>query len=284
MKTAIKVENLNFQYPGSNELILKNLSFNINHGEIFGFLGPSGSGKSTTQKILYKLLKDYKGEVTVMDKELQNWGKDFYHHIGVCFELPNHYSKMSALENLHFFGRFYKDYQDPMKLLAMVGLEKAAKEPVGSFSKGMKMRLNFIRSFLHDPNILFLDEPTSGLDPSNAQIVKDIIKNLKAEGKTIFLTTHQMQDANQLCDEVAFIVKGKIEVQNKPQTLRLQYGQKVVEVTTIDHQQITVPLKNLNQDPNFLQILQEGRIETIHSKEAGLDEIFIKVTGETLVG
>ena len=231
----IQVKNLNFQYPNTSNLAIKGINFYIEKGEVFGFLGPSGSGKSTTQKILFKLLTGYNGMAQIDGKEVSVWGKDLYEKIGVGFELPNHYLKLTALENLTFFKNFYNKTHNPMELLDMVGLKKDANKKVGDFSKGMKMRLNFVRSFLHDPEILFLDEPTSGLDPVNSKVVKDVIVDLKAKGKTIFITTHQMYDAEKLCDRVAF------------------------------------------------EKLQSNEIETIHSTEASLDDISIKVTGKTSV-
>ncbi len=189
----ISAANLHFTYPNSQSPVVKGLNFEIPRGESFGFLGPSGAGKSTTQKVLIKLLSGYKGDVSIMGKPLREWGKSFYNHVGVGFELPNHFGKLTAQENLRFFGSFYdKPVRPPRELLAMVGLEEHADKRVGNFSKGMKMRLNFVRALMHNPDILFFDEPTSGLDPVNARKMKDIIHRLITEGKTIFLTTHLM--------------------------------------------------------------------------------------------
>ena len=172
----LSVENLSFKYPDNTEDTLKNISFSISKGSIFGFLGPSGSGKSTTQKIVYKLLKGYRGEILFDGKSLPEWGLDFYQMIGVCFELPNHYTKLTAIENLNFFSSFYpKSLNDSNYWLERLGLLKDAGKLVSGFSKGMKVRLNFVRSILHNPEVLFLDEPTSGLDPINAGKVKQII-------------------------------------------------------------------------------------------------------------
>lgn len=280
----IQVKNLNFQYPNTSNLAIKGINFSIEKGEVFGFLGPSGSGKSTTQKILFKLLTGYNGLAQIDGKEVSVWGKDLYEKIGVGFELPNHYLKLTALENLTFFKNFYNKTHNPMELLDMVGLKKDANKKVGDFSKGMKMRLNFVRSFLHDPEILFLDEPTSGLDPVNSKVVKDIIVDLKAKGKTIFITTHQMYDAEKLCDRVAFIVDGEIKAMDSPENLKIKHSNRSVEVlfrNSVEKEKFQ--LDGLGQNKTFLDKLQSNEIETIHSKEASLDDIFIQVTGKTLV-
>ncbi|MBP7642763.1 MAG: ABC transporter ATP-binding protein [Saprospiraceae bacterium] len=279
----ISVNNLSYTYAGNVNPAIKNISFHIEKGEIFGFLGPSGSGKSTTQKILYKLLNDYEGSATIDGQEVKSWDKTLYEKIGVGFELPNHYLKLTALENLEFFRNFYQNSQKPLDLLAKVGLENDAKKKVGDFSKGMKMRLNFVRSFMHNPEIIFLDEPTSGLDPVNGRIIKDIIKELQSEGKTIFLTTHQMHDADELCNRVAFMVDGALKVIDSPKQLKLKYSHHNVEVFMKDQQDpFYFSMEGLGQNETFLQLIRNGELSTIHSKEASLDEIFIQVTGKSL--
>ena len=280
----IDVHQLQYTYPKAKTPTLKGISFNIAAGEIFGFLGPSGSGKSTTQKILYKLLDGYQGNVHIKGKELSQWSKDFYRTIGVGFELPNHYLKLTALENLRFFSAFYdRHYGDLPDLLALVGLEDEANKRVSDFSKGMKMRLNFIRSFMHDPDILFLDEPTSGLDPVNARIIKDLILKLKAQGKTIFITTHSMTDADALCDRVALIIDGEIKAMDSPEVLKLRYGQRKVRVVVEsrpDPEEFS--LHQLGKNQEFLALLRDHEVRTIHSEEATLEDVFIQVTGESL--
>jgi fluoroquinolone transport system ATP-binding protein len=285
MKTMIEVKDLSFIYPKSDVRAINNISFEIKKGEIFGFLGPNGAGKSTTQKILIKLLKPFSGSVSVLGKSIDEWGTDYYEKIGVGFELPNHYSKLTALENLQFFGNFYNNMKDPMEILTMLGLQQDANKLVGEFSKGMKMRLNFARAIMHDPEVLFLDEPTSGLDPVNHRLLKDIILKKKAEGKTIFLTTHNMSDAEDLCDRVGFIVKGKIVVIEKPNELKIKHGQRKVTVGIRNNQDIhynEFSLDNLGQNQEFFKLIQTNKIETIHSNEASLEDIFIKITGARL--
>jgi len=280
----IYIDNLSYQYPGAQMDTLRGIDFSIAEGEVFGFLGPSGSGKSTTQKIMFKLLSGYKGSVKIGNKEVREWDHSIYEKIGVGFELPNHYLKLSALENLRFFKTFYTYSHDPMMLLDQVGLGNDAHKKVGDYSKGMKMRLNFIRSYMHDPEILFLDEPTSGLDPVNARLIKDIILELKGKGKTIFITTHQMHDADELCDRVAFIVDGSIKIIDSPDNLKNRHSKRTVEVR-LKNQAMgkTYSLDGLGENQEFLQLIRTNDIETLHSKEASLDDIFIQVTGKTLL-
>ena len=281
----IHVSDLAYTYPGNDAPTVEHLDFRVGQGEILGFLGPSGAGKSTTQKVLIKLLRGFRGEILVMGKPLADWNDDYYNHIGVGFELPNHYGKLSAEENLRFFGSFYsRPLTPPRELLAMVGLENHSAKRVGDFSKGMKMRLNFLRAIMHDPEILFFDEPTAGLDPANAHRLKDIILDLKTRGKTIFITTHNMQDADQLCDRIAFIVDGRIALIDSPKTLKLQYGRRSVRVEYVNDtlHVADFPLDGLGENETFLRLLREEKLQTIHTEEATLEEVFISVTGRSL--
>lgn len=285
----IKVSNLQYTYQSTKQKAVNNISFEINKGEIFGFLGPSGAGKTTTQKILIGLLRNYDGSVIIMNKERRQWGKDFFERIGVAFEFPNLYQKLTAVENLKLIASYYKKGIDKNfinKLLDMVGLLPHKNKSLEEYSKGMKMRLNFIRAIMHNPEIIFLDEPTSGLDPVNAKKIKDIIISLKNKGKTIFLTTHNMTVAEQLCDRIAFIVDGKIKMIDSPQELKIKHGQKIVR---IEYEQNNTSkceeflLDTIGRDPRFFHIMKTKKIKTIHSQEATLEDVFIKLTGRKLI-
>ncbi|TVQ16720.1 MAG: ABC transporter ATP-binding protein [Bacteroidetes bacterium] len=282
----IKATQLSYIYPGQDHAAVNNISFTVNRGEIFGFLGPSGAGKSTTQKVLIRLLRGYQGNVSIDTNELRSLTQDYYNHIGVGFELPNHYPRLTALENLKFFASFYRNKNSNlMQLLEMVGLHQEADKPTSAFSKGMKMRLNFVRALVHDPEILFFDEPTSGLDPINARKVKNIILDLRARGKTIFLTTHNMHDAAELCDRVAFITQGKISLTDSPRNLKLQHGTRKLTLEYGNGQTISreFALDKLGENPEFINLIKNEYIQSIHSAEASLEEVFIKTTGERLV-
>jgi fluoroquinolone transport system ATP-binding protein len=282
----IKVENLNYSYPKSEKNVLKSLNFSISKGEVFGFLGPSGAGKSTTQKVLNGILRNFSGKVLVNGSDLSMIESSFYEKIGVAFEFPNLYSKLTALENLKLYASFYKSKtESPERLLDMMNLSEDMNTKVEAFSKGMKMRLNFVRSLINKPDILFLDEPTSGLDPVNARIMKDIILDLKKNGTTIFLTTHNMADADELCDRLAFMIEGQLPVIDTPHNLKLQHGKKNIKIEYKDENQSKTeefPINHLAMNKRFQEILQQNNIETIHTQEATLEDIFIKITGQKL--
>lgn len=282
----IAVTNLSFTYHRASAFAVRDLSFSIQRGEIFGFLGPSGAGKSTTQKILIGLLRDYQGAVTVFGKRLAELGADYYERIGVSFEMPNHYLKLTALENLRYFSALYqRPTQSPQALLEMVGLHEDGTLLVSQYSKGMKGRLSVARSLLHNPDLLFWDEPTAGLDPVNARRIKDLARAQQQAGRTIFLTTHDMAIADELCDHVAFIVAGQIALIDTPRALKLRYGQPQVRV---EHgpdghrEQRDFPLAGLGHNAEFLALLQAGQVQTLHTQEASLADIFIQVTGHGL--
>ncbi|MCK5687380.1 ABC transporter ATP-binding protein [bacterium] len=283
----INVKDLEFTYPGNNEKTIKGLSFSIARGEVFGFLGPSGAGKSTTQKIIIGILKNYKGQVSVFDNELSGMGPDYYERVGVAFEFPNLYTKFTAMENLDYFKAMYKgETAEPESLLELVGLMKDARTRVSDYSKGMKMRLNLCRALLNNPDILFLDEPTSGLDPVNAKKVREIILSKKEEGKTVFMTTHNMYVADEICDRVAFIVDGKLSLIDSPRELKLKNGKKVVKIEYRFQDEIRTSefeVDGLGENTQFQEIVKNNCIETIHSQEATLEDVFIRTTGRKLL-
>ncbi|HAX71406.1 MAG TPA: ATP-binding protein [Anaerolineae bacterium] len=282
----INVNNLTFTYTGTTEPAIKDISFVVQPGEIFGFLGPSGAGKSTTQKILFRLLQGFQGSVQVFERDLREWGYDYFEQVGVSFEMPNHYTKLTARENLRYFGALYQgNVKNPDELLEMVGLLDDADTLVSQFSKGMKNRLSVARSLVNNPKLLFLDEPTAGLDPVNARKVKDLIKAQKDAGKTVFLTTHDMNIADELCDRVAFIVDGKLNVIDSPRELKLRYGKPEVRVEfglNGKTEQRDFELAGLADNAEFLKLLREGGVRTLHTQEATLENIFIQMTGRSL--
>lgn len=283
----IDVKNLNFKYGNSGKQAVSNMNFEIQEGEIFGFLGPSGAGKTTVQRLIIGLLRNYDGQITVMGKERKHWNKDFYENVGVAFDFPNLFLKLSAIENLKLIGSYYRNKEtDIKKLLDRVGLLPDMDTRTENFSKGMKMRLNFVRSILHQPDLLFLDEPTSGLDPVNAHIIKEMITEQKQQGKTIFLTTHNMTVAEQLCDRVAFVNDGKIVVENAPKNLMIQYGKRTVKIVYSSDNQIVekeFELTGLADNTEFTHLLKNADIKTIHTAEATLEDVFIKLTGRDLL-
>jgi len=279
----IETENLTYSY--GDKIAIDHISFSVKKGEILGFLGPNGAGKTTTVKTLVKINKGYGGSVKVFGKDLKDLGKDYYQKIGVSFEFPAVYSKMSALENLDFFASFYKNHLDPSELLKMIGLEKDQDKLVGEFSKGMKKKLDLARALLPDPVILFLDEPLEGLDPASARKIKDLLLEMKENGKTIFLTTHNMYVADELCDRVVFLVEGKIRLIDNPKELKIKMGKRVVRIEYIQNEMKTkeFPLEGLGQNEEFFEIIRNYEIRSIHTLEPTLEDVFLKVTGRRLV-
>jgi fluoroquinolone transport system ATP-binding protein len=200
--------------------------------------------------------------------------------------LPNHYQKLTALENLEFFRSLYSGpTDDSRRLLELVGLSDDAHTRVAQFSKGMQMRLNVARALLNRPRLLFLDEPTSGMDPVNGRRIKDLIRHQQQEGRTVFLTTHNMTVADELCDRVAFIVDGQIAAIEAPRELKIQQGSRQVQIEYHMNghlEQTSFALDGLGENRDFLALLNRERIETIHTQEASLEDVFIQVTGRSL--
>ena len=279
----IKVDDLSFSYTDRD--FLQNINFEVGKGEILGFLAPSGAGKSTLQKILIGMITNYGGSVIVNGVESKRHSNKFYENIGVDFEFPSLYEKLTAIENLKYFGSLYsKKLLSIDELLKSVGLENESNKRVSEYSKGMKSRLNFIKALLHNPDILFLDEPTSGLDPSNSKVMKDIILSEKSKGKTIILTTHNMLDATELCDRVAFIVNGKISALDTPHNLIMSKGAIKVRYTYFDNGEKTSEcfLNNTANDKNLNMLIEKNKLLSIHSSEPTLNDIFIEITGRNL--
>lgn len=277
-----KVEQLRFTYPKNPKETIKGISFDIGKGEIFGFLGPSGAGKSTTQKILIKLLESYQGAIYYDGQNIAELDHSFFEKIGVSFEMPIHFSKMTAMENINFFLKLYSKNHDIEMLMKRVGLWEDRDKMVSEYSKGMKIRLNFVRAMLNRPEMLFLDEPTNGLDPTNAMILKDMIREYKKEGGTVFITSHIMADIDQLCDRVAFIVDGEIKEIDSPRNLKIKYGKRTMKLEYKENGKTVTeefPMDGIGQNTHFLELLKTKDIETLHSGETTLEDIFIQVTG-----
>jgi fluoroquinolone transport system ATP-binding protein len=281
----IEVEGLRFTYRGARQEALRGMDFRAAPGEIFGFLGPSGAGKSTAQKILTGILKGYAGSARVLGREVKAQGRDYYERIGVAMEVPNLYGKFTARENLRFFSSLYRGpYEDAEKLMERLELKDDMDTRVSGYSKGMRMRLNFIRALMHRPDVLFLDEPTAGLDPARARVMKDMMLEQRALGRTVLLTTHDMALAGELCDRVAFIVDGQIKLMDTPMNLRLRAGDRRVRYTWTDGalKEAETKLKALRDDARFLRLMQENRLETLHTQEPSLEDLFIEITGRRL--
>ena len=282
---AIEVSGLRYTYPGARTPAVDGMDFTVRTGEIFGLLGPSGAGKSTTQRVLTGLLAGFEGQASVLGRPVSAWGSSLYERIGVGFEQPNHFTKLTAAENLGFFAALHPRSRDPLTLLEALGLADVADDRVSSFSKGMAMRLNFARALLADPELLFLDEPTSGLDPVHARRLGALIAAERDRGCTVVLATHDMTVADELCDRVAFVVDGRLAALDDPLALKLRAGRRRVRVgLRVDgaSNEEEFDLARLAEDARFLELLRSGNVETIHTTEATLADVFVAVTGQSL--
>ena len=280
----IEVKNLTFFY-GKDKQALHGLDFTVEDGEIFGFLGPNGSGKSTTQKILTGILKGHGGKVSLFGQDISAaYGQEFFQKIGVLFEFPYLYANLSAVDNLNYFASFYPREQrrDVGELLdALEFKPDFLKKPVSSYSKGMRQRVSMARALVSNPRLLFLDEPTSGLDPSGAVLFRKIIEQERKKGTTVFVTTHNMVDADLLCDRVAFISNGNIVALDTPKNLKEKNSNHRVVIDYLyQGQRETKTIKALELEAGIP--FAHNEIISIHSQEPTLEDMFIQYTGRGL--
>lgn len=282
----ISTQALDFTYRGSPNPALRDVSFNVEPGEIFGFLGPSGAGKSTTQKVLTGLLHKFDGKAEVLGQDIRQRAADFYQHIGVSFEFPNHYLKLTGAENLRYFAALYDaTCTPPEEMLKKLGLSDSADVPVAQYSKGMKTRLGVARALQHGPKLLFMDEPTAGLDPRGARVVRELIDAARADGATVLLTTHDMNTVDALCDRAAFMVDGQIALIGQPRDLKLEHGAPILRVEAQDSGRLVqhdFDMDTLAENDAFQALLRGGSIQTMHTQEATLEDVFVAVTGRQL--
>ncbi|RAV15637.1 ABC transporter ATP-binding protein [Paenibacillus contaminans] len=280
MQSVIEVENLEKLYK--NKQALKKISFQVRHGEIFGFLGPSGSGKTTTVKILTSLLLYTSGRVKVLGIDPgRSRPSEFLSKIGVLTDNSGIYERLSVYENLELFCRLYSVPERRIEtVLEAVNLAENKHTQVGQLSKGMKQRVTLARTILHEPDILFLDEPTSALDPVNSGRIQETLREMNRKGTTIFLTTHNMQEAEELCDRVAFLNNGEISALDTPQALRLQYSDGSITVTTRQGKQLVQ--RNETGADLIKELMYSDNLLAINSNEPTLGDIFVKLTGRGL--
>lgn len=260
-----------------NVKALDHCDLEIRKGEIFGYLGPSGAGKTTTIKLLTGQLHSDSGQITVFGKD--PFSPDIKRQIGIMSDMSGLYEKMTVYENLDIFSDIYgiRDKKNMIrKALQAVDLLGSAKKKVEKLSRGMKQRLVFARTIIHSPSLLFLDEPTANLDPATADEIRELIKKLNRNGATIFLTTHNMEEAEELCHRIALLNKGKIVENGSPEELKLKYAEKKVLITTRDGK-TKVPLEK----DRIVKILEEAEdILMIHSEEPSLRDVFLTLTKE----
>jgi fluoroquinolone transport system ATP-binding protein len=279
----IAVKNVFHDYGGKGQYAVSDISFSVEHGKIFGFLGPSGAGKSTVQNIMTGLLPLQRGEVLYDGQPVKALRTRFFNQIGVSFEQPNVYTKLTGYENLKYFAALFSvPTLDPMELLDRVGLRDSAHKKASEYSKGMRQRLTFARALLNRPKYLFLDEPTSGLDPSTAASIRDLIREQRDIGAAVFLTTHNMELADSLSDTVAFLYGGKIAAMDSPEALKIRYGRRLVTVVYEESGKSASKSFDMNDTRELAAFLPNVNPIKIHSQEATLEEIFLRVTGKEL--
>ena len=275
MNDSILISNLTKKFKDKSAL--KEISFSISSGKIFGFLGPSGAGKTTTINILTGQLPPDEGEVKILGKYCAQLTSDDFLELGIMSDNVGFYDRLSLYDNLLFFAKFHDveiSYLD--HLLKRLKLYDDRFNKAEKLSTGMKQRMLLIRAILHSPKVIFLDEPTSGMDPTLSQIVHELLLEIKNSGATIFLTTHNMDEATKLCDSIALLHEGKIVEQGSPREIIDKYSQTdKVKISYFDGREIIVPKEEA------YKYLGENT-KTINTLETSLESIFIQLTGDKL--
>lgn len=281
MENIIEVKQLMKSF--SNKSALKDVSFEVKKGEIFGFLGPSGSGKTTTIKILTSQLLHTAGDVKVFGSPLsKKKSPSIMQRIGILTDNSGLYDRLSIYDNLLLYSKLYGVNEKRIgEVLEQVNLASEQKTIVKDLSKGMKQRVTLARAIIHKPDLLFLDEPTSALDPVNSRHIHEGLRQLNKEGTTIFITTHDMAEAEDLCDRVAFLHDGEIQALDTPQNLRLKYADSTITLLLKDKQTVSVD-KDTSGAEKIYQLMKNGELLSIHSNEPTLGDIFVKLTGRVL--
>lgn len=280
------IEADNLQRKFQDFTAVAGITFSVPRGEIFGLLGPNGAGKTTTIRMLTGQIDPSSGRARVAGCDVVKDRSQLKSLIGVVFEDQNLYERLSARDNLRFSCWLYDLPERRVdEVLELVRLQEHARKTVQKFSTGMKQRLVVARALLHRPAVLFLDEPTRGLDPISARDVRGIIEALRQDGTTILLTTHLLDEADQLCQHLAFIVEGRLVAAGSPRDLKLAHGKRLLVVTIADpHYQnrlaeVTLELENPAHQQRLMELMAQGTVRSIHSQEATLEEVFIEVAG-----
>ncbi|WP_019394965.1 ABC transporter ATP-binding protein [Priestia filamentosa] len=281
MENVIEVKNLVKSF--GNKTALKDVSFSVKKGETIGFLGPSGSGKTTTIKILTAQIQPTGGDVKVFNTSLKKLKDPQYmRKIGVLTDNSGLYDRLTVYDNLALYCDLYEiDKRRIHEVLVDVNLVEEKKTRIQKLSKGMKQRVTLARAILHKPQLLFLDEPTSALDPVNTKHIHKGLKRLNAEGTTIFLTTHDMLEAEELCDRVAFLHNGEVRLFDAPEKLRSQHSDSTVSLLLKGQRKVVVET-NEEGAKEIYNYMKQGELLTIHSNEPTLGDLFVKLTGREL--
>jgi ABC-2 type transport system ATP-binding protein len=278
---VIEIEGLAKHYK--NVKAVDGISLNVAEGEIFSLLGHNGAGKSTTIKMLTGRARPTAGSARVLGKDVVADRDQIKPLINVVSEEQNLYERMTGRENLAFFAQLYGIGDSVVtELLESVGLAAAAKRRVKTYSNGMKQRLLIARALVNRPRVLFLDEPTAGLDPMAAREVRELVKSQARNGTTVFLTTHYMEEADELSDHVAFISQGKIVAVDTPRELKLRYGSRTAKVLLRSRQEVVIRLDTAADASSLEHWMRSDDVLTIHSQEGTLEDVFIALAGRAL--
>ncbi len=280
MNKAIIMEHVKKCF--GDKTVLKDISFSIQKGEVFGLLGPSGSGKTTIMNILTGQIKKTDGNAYILGCNTDNLTSDIYEGIGMVLDRASLFERLSCYRNLAIFAEIHNiEKKQIHKILEMVNLKDQTKTKAYQLSKGMRQRLAIARALIHKPNILFLDEPTNGLDPSNVQNIHDVILSLRKQGVTVFLTTHKMDEAAKLCDNIAIINHGIIMEYGVPSEICRKYNHdNSIDIKLKDGREIKLDNSDEASD-TIISLIKNRQIETIHSSELDLESVFLSVTEES---
>jgi len=302
---GLMIETFGLTRKFANLTAVEDLSIQVRKGEILGFLGPNGAGKTTTIRILSGIIAPTKGHAVVAGIRTDKAAESLHEVIGLLTESPGFYQRLNATENLLYFAGFYDIDVDTQvdKYLKLMGLWQRRGDKLGTFSKGMKQRLALARALLHNPKVLFLDEPTAGLDPESAQEVRKLIRQLKEEGRTIFLSTHNLGEAESLCDRIG-LFRTRLIALDSPKNLRNRLFQRqvVVELSSIDKElvqavrnlnfvqqvevektQLIIELKDFDKNrPELVRriVQKEGSIQSVSERKHSLEEIYLTLIKE----
>ncbi|MDQ0209028.1 ABC transporter ATP-binding protein [Alkalicoccobacillus murimartini] len=282
MTNAIEVTGMKKVF--GSQTAIKDVTLTIKKGEVFGLLGPSGSGKTTTNKILTGELSATSGDVKVLGMDATKFGtSEFKSKIGILSDNSSLYDRLTVYDNLKLFCKLY---DAPVKqidvILKEVNLQDARSQTVSKLSKGMKQRVLLAKALIHKPDLVFLDEPTSALDPGNIVHIHRALQRLNEAGTTIFLTTHNMEEATELCDRVAFLHNGELQEVDSPSALRFKYSTHAFHVETVNGEQLVIQNKPENAG-QINELMTNNQIKFIHTDNPTLGQIFLKVTGKELI-
>jgi len=284
MERALSVKGVSFAY--GDTVAVDGVSFDLARGEVLGVLGPNGAGKSTTIKMLTGQLEPRSGRISVLGMQMPRDRDAVQARIGVCFEEKNVYATLSGRENLAFFARLFGlRGVDLDALLARVGLQERGGDRVSEYSKGMRQRLMIARTLLNQPDVLFLDEPTDGLDPVSARTIRRLIRDEADRGAAVLLTTHDMYEADELSDRVAFIDRGRVLALDAPEQLKLSHGTRSVRIRLRGDAGVedrVIPLDADDAAERVRDLISTGNVLTVHTEEATLEDVFVEFAGRGL--